>query len=242
MKAVLLALAVCLAASAQDTTAILEGRVTDATGGVVSGAVVRAVNTRTGYTREQIVTRSGAYHVALPVGEYDLQVRAPNFAVYLRPGLVLEVSQTARMDVQLRVAKEKDVVTVTGTAATVDAGSNVIGNVVTGRELVDLPLNGRNFTQLGLLQPGVAPLTAGLALGRRVAAGRPGVCGERTAPGIEQLPARWRHQCESRRRRLRAEDSGGRHPGVPNPHPDRAGRVRRNQRRDHHRRYSLRQQ
>ena len=45
----------------------------------------------------------------------------------------------------------------------VDTGSNVIGNVVTGRELVDLPLNGRNFTQLGLLQTGVAPLTAGVA-------------------------------------------------------------------------------
>jgi hypothetical protein len=163
MKAFLLALVVCLAASAQDTNATLEGQVTDASGAVISGAVVRAVNRNTGYTREQAATRSGTFHLALPVGEYDVRVSAPKFAEYLQQGLQLEVSRTSRVDVQLQVAKEKDVVTVTGIAAAVDSGSNVIGNVVTGRELVDLPLNGRNFTQLGLLQPGVAPLTAGLA-------------------------------------------------------------------------------
>ena len=163
MRTCILALVVCLAASAQDTSAILEGQITDASGAAISNAVVRAVNRNTGYTREQAATRSGTYHLALPVGEYDVRVSAPKFAEYARAGLSLEVSRTVRVDVQLQVAKEKDVVTVTGTAAAVDSGSNVIGNVVTGRELVDLPLNGRNFTQLGLLQPGVAPLTAGLA-------------------------------------------------------------------------------
>ena len=163
MKPFLLALAVCLAASAQDTSAVLEGRITDASGAAVPGAVVRAVSRTNGYTREQIATPAGTYHLALPVGEYEVRVSAPRFAEYVRPAMQLDVSQTARVDVQLRVAKEKDVVTVNGTAAAVDSGSNVIGNVVTGRELVDLPLNGRNFTQLGLLQPGVAPLTAGLA-------------------------------------------------------------------------------
>jgi Carboxypeptidase regulatory-like domain len=163
MKRILLALAVCLAASAQDTSAVLEGRITDATGAAVSGAVVRAVSRSNGYTREQIATHAGTYHLALPVGEYEVRVSAPKFAEHVRPGMQLDVSQTVRLDVQLRVAKEKDVVTVNATAAAVDSGSNVIGNVVTGRELVDLPLNGRNFTQLGLLQPGVAPLTAGLA-------------------------------------------------------------------------------
>ncbi len=73
------------------------------------------------------------------------------------------MGQTARIDVQLQVAKEKETVNVDARAPLVDSGSNAIGNVVTGRELVELPLNGRNFTQLGLLQPGVAPMTAGLA-------------------------------------------------------------------------------
>ena len=163
MKPAILALAACLAASAQDTSATLEGQITDATGAAISGAVVRAVNRNTGYARQQVATRAGAYHLGLPVGQYDLRVSAPQFAEYLRSGVQLDVSQTARIDVQLQIAKEKEIVTVTSAPAMVDAGSTVIGNVVTGRELVDLPLNGRNFAQLGLLQPGVAPLTAGLA-------------------------------------------------------------------------------
>ena len=97
------------------------------------------------------------------MGPYELRVSVPNFGEYVRSGIQLEVGQTARIDVQLQVAKEKETVNVDARAPLVDSGSNVIGNVVTGRELVELPLNGRNFTQLGLLQPGVAPMTAGLA-------------------------------------------------------------------------------
>ena len=163
MRQLLLALAVCAGACAQDTTATLEGQVTDASGSVIAGAVVRATSAKTGYTRVQTTTNTGAYHLLLPVGEFELRVTAANFAEYARAGIQLDVSQTARIDVQLQVTKEKEIVTVNGTAPLVDSGSNVIGNVVTGRQLLDLPLNGRNFTQLGLLQPGVAPLTAGLA-------------------------------------------------------------------------------
>jgi hypothetical protein len=163
MKKTFLALALCASAHAQDTTAVLEGQVTDTSGSVIAAAVVRATGVHTGYTRVQETTSAGAYHLSLPVGEYELRVSSPNFAEYVRRGIQLNVSQTARVDVQMQVAREKDVVTVSGAAPLVDSGSNVIGNVVTGRELLDLPLNGRNFTQLGLLQPGVAPLTAGLA-------------------------------------------------------------------------------
>lgn len=163
MKTPILALVLCAGAYGQDTSATLEGQVTDSSGSVIAGAAVRATGVHTGYTRTQTTTNAGAYHLSLPVGEYELRVSAPNFAEYVRSGVQLNVSQTARVDVQLQVTKEKDVVTVSGAAPLVDSGSNVIGNVVTGRELLDLPLNGRNFTQLGLLQPGVAPLTAGLA-------------------------------------------------------------------------------
>ena len=68
-----------------------------------------------------------------------------------------------RVNVQLELPTVSETVTVTGGAQLVDTSSNALGRVVTGRELVDLPLNGRNFTQLGLLQTGVAPLTAGVA-------------------------------------------------------------------------------
>ena len=68
-----------------------------------------------------------------------------------------------RINPQLAPSSVKEAVTVSGTAQLVDTSTNVLGRVVTGREIVDLPLNGRNFTQLGLLQTGVAPLTAGVA-------------------------------------------------------------------------------
>ncbi len=156
-------LILCAAVSAQDTNAALEGQVTDASGGVIAGASVKAVSKLTGITRSQSTTSTGAYHLYLPAGEYALTVSAPNLAEYAQSGIQLNLSQTARIDVQLQVARGVDAVNVTAIATLVDSGSNVIGNVVTGRELLDLPLNGRNFTQLGLLQPGVAPMTAGLA-------------------------------------------------------------------------------
>ena len=74
----------------------------------------------------------------------------------------MEVSQTARVDLRLELAAVKSTVTVNGEAPLVDSSSNALGAVVTEREIVDLPLNGRNFTQLGLLQTGAAALTDGL--------------------------------------------------------------------------------
>ena len=72
------------------------------------------------------------------------------------------MSQTVRVNAQLEVRSVTETVTVAGGAQLVETAGNALGRVVTGRELVDLPLNGRNFTQLGLLQTGVAPLTAGV--------------------------------------------------------------------------------
>src|SRR4051812_14233069 len=164
MNKIVLVLSLCACAVAQDTTAVLEGQVTDASGSVLVGATVQATNETNGYSRTQSTTTAGEYHLILPAGAYELRVSAPGFASYSRHGISLNVSQNARLDVQLRVTREKETIEVTAEAPLVDNGSNVIGNVVTGRELVDLPLNGRNFTQLGLLQPGVAPLTQGLAL------------------------------------------------------------------------------
>lgn len=155
----------CAAAgSAQDTTAVLDGQVTDPSGSVLTGAIVKAVNRTNGYTRSQTTSALGRYHLILPAGVYEIRVDAPNFAPYVVRSVSLSVGQSARLDMQMQIAKERDVVAVSAEAPLVESGSNAVGNVVTGRELVDLPLNGRNFTQLGLLQPGVAPMTAGLAM------------------------------------------------------------------------------
>jgi hypothetical protein len=153
----------CACAAAQDARAVLEGQVTDPSGAVVARATVRIADGRTGYTRTQLTTSAGAYHLALPLGEYEFWVSAPNFEEYHQTGIQLDIGQAARIDVQLRVAQSKEAVEVRAEAPLVDLSSTAIGDAVTGRELVDLPLNGRDFTQLGLLQPGVAPLTAGVA-------------------------------------------------------------------------------
>ena len=73
------------------------------------------------------------------------------------------VSQTVRLDIRLQIAKEQETINVIAEAPLVE-NSIGVGNVVTGQQLVDLPLNGRNFSQLGLLQPGVAPMTQGVLI------------------------------------------------------------------------------
>ena len=160
-------LTLCLLAApgafAQDTTGTIEGAVTDKTAGVVAGAHVVARNVDTGFTKETSAGADGFYRLLLlPIGQYSVTVTAPQFATLVRDSIQVNVSQTVRLNVQLELPSVTETVTVTGGAQLVDTSTNALGRVVTGRELVDLPLNGRNFTQLGLLQTGVAPLTAGV--------------------------------------------------------------------------------
>src|SRR4029453_17637716 len=96
-----------------------------------------------------------------------LRVEAPSFATFVREAIHVSVSQIVRVDVQLALPNVAEAVTVSGRVQLVETSSNALGNVVTGRELLDLPLNGRNFTQLGLMQTGVAPLTAGVTTAGR---------------------------------------------------------------------------
>ena len=129
----------------------------------VSAAEVTASNPQTGFSAKQRSANDGAFHFAsLPVGEYDLRVNADGFATFTASSIRIDIGRTVRIPVKLEVAAGHSEVSVTGTGATVDLGPT-LGNVVSSHEATDLPLNGRNFTQLGLLQPGVAPMTGGLA-------------------------------------------------------------------------------
>src|SRR3954453_12305365 len=162
-SAIFLIAIVCAAAFAQDPAGTIEGRASDPSGAVINGASVRVTNAATGYSRSQTTSNSGGYRLVLPAAAYDITVEAPGFARVTQTALQLNVSQTVRVDFSMRLTRYKDSVTVAADSAPVQASSNEIGNVVTGRELVDLPLNGRNFTQLGLLQAGASALTSGLA-------------------------------------------------------------------------------
>jgi hypothetical protein len=149
---------------AQEPTGTIEGVVTDSTAAVVARARVIARNLGTGLTRETQTAGDGFYRfTSLPVGQYSVAVDAPQFAPSVRQPVTVNVSQTVRIDTQLAVQAVAEAVTVAAQVPLVDSTSTALGRVVTGREILDLPLNGRNFTQLGLLQTGVAPLTAGVA-------------------------------------------------------------------------------
>ena len=162
-KIVLLFVCLCSLVKAQTPIGTLEGQVTDPASALVSNAEVRVHNTETGLTRTVTSSRQGAFHFSdLPIGTYQLEVTASGFAPYSASSLRIDLGQVVTWTAQLQLAGGRTEVNVIGDAVTVDT-SQTIGNVVSEKQLVDLPLNGRDLTQLGLLQPGVAPMTVGLA-------------------------------------------------------------------------------
>lgn len=151
---------------AQDPTGTLEGIVEDPSGKPVGQARVSAKDTRQGAVRQGVTGSDGVFRLPLlGVGEYVVTVEATGFAAHELRGVVLNVSEVVKLRVPLQLEGMKQQVTVTGETAAVETNSNALGKTVTTREILDLPLNGRNFTQLGLLQAGVAPLTNGVANG-----------------------------------------------------------------------------
>ncbi|HTS60494.1 MAG TPA: carboxypeptidase regulatory-like domain-containing protein [Candidatus Acidoferrales bacterium] len=161
----------CGAALAQDPIGTLEGQITDPSGAVVSGAGVSARNAQTGLTRTVLSSRQGAFHISnLPAGEYAVEVKAPGFSTFAANSIRVNIGQVAVYNVSLEVASSHSEVNVTGQPVMVDT-SQTLGDTVSSREAQDLPLNGRDLTQLGLLQPGVAPMTAGLSEAGGIARG-----------------------------------------------------------------------
>ncbi len=97
----------------------------------------------------------------MPPGRYNITVEKQGFAKETQPGVQLLVNQSATLDFKLSVAAVSQTVEVTGAAAAVKHDERDIGDVVQHQQIVDLPLNGRNFTQLTLLTPGAAPQESG---------------------------------------------------------------------------------
>jgi hypothetical protein len=161
-----LSVLVCLMAvrlPAQDPVGAIEGLVSDASASAIAEAHVTAKNLDTGFTIETVTGSTGLFRIPLlPIGRYSVTVEAPKFTTLVRQPIDVNITETVRVELQLGLATVKTVTTVMAEAPLVDSSTNTLGAVVTGREILDLPLNGRNFTQLGLLQTGAAPLTSGL--------------------------------------------------------------------------------
>src|ERR1700733_12807944 len=149
--------------AAQQITGSLRGTVLDPSGAIVQAATITAKQIETGLTRTATTDHQGDYVlIELPVGHYQLEVKARGFQTYLQQGISLDVNETATVSVRLRVGAEAQQVQVRADATLVQSTASSLGQTVMEREILDLPLDGRNFSQLGLLQPGVVPLTPGL--------------------------------------------------------------------------------
>jgi hypothetical protein len=149
-------------ARAQTTTAQVSGQVTDATAAAVPQARITITNLNTALTRTAETSGTGYYVIPLlPPGNYKLTVEKEGFQKAELSGLVLQVNQTLGLDVALKVGAVTQSVTVEAQAPQLQSTSSNLGAVITTTAIVDLPLNGRNFSQLLLLTPGVSPISTG---------------------------------------------------------------------------------
>ena len=162
MRTTTLALVVALflypsAALAQRSTATLRGTVTDASKATVPGATVTVRNDATGFSRTVTTNESGLYSFAeLPVGIYSVQVELSGFKTAVREALTLNVADDRALDFELQTGDISEVVQVESTALQVRTIGGDVSGIITGEQVRELPLNGRNFLQLVTLMPGVS--------------------------------------------------------------------------------------
>src|SRR5579871_452874 len=161
MKLAVFALIVCLAFSAlafPQETAQLAGRVSDPSGASIVKAEVTASSGERGIQRVTQSNADGDYLISsLPPGTYDLTVKAPGFKTYTSRGIVLRVAEKARADAKLEVGTQSTEVNVQGASVgQVETETTELSGVITGKQISQLELNGRNFSQLTTLVPGVS--------------------------------------------------------------------------------------
>jgi len=145
-----------LAATAfAQTTASIQGTVTDQSGAAIVGAKVTVKNTALGIERTTQTNGTGSYEVpALPPGVYTVQIQMNGFETQVAKDLVLEVSKNSVQNFGLKVASSNEVVTVEATAPMIETTTASVGQTINQRTVQEIPLNGRHFVDLGLLIPG----------------------------------------------------------------------------------------
>jgi hypothetical protein len=133
----------------QVTVAQIDGTVTDASGAAIAGAEVKMIATATDQAHTTKTDTSGRYELPnLPVGEYRLEVRFTGFKAYIQKGIILQIANNISQNVKLDVGDTTQSIEVSANAAMVETKENSISQVIESQKIVDLPLNGRNPTQL----------------------------------------------------------------------------------------------
>ena len=136
----------------------ISGTVKDPTGGVVPKATVTATDTDTGIQQNVVTNDAGVYSFQnLPVGHYTLDINATGFRPYRRTSITLDVSSALIVDAMLEIGPTQETVTVEESAVQAETASTQLGDVITAANVAALPLNGRSYTDLLALQPGVMP-------------------------------------------------------------------------------------
>ena len=142
----------------QAGSATVRGKVTDPSGLVVVGANVEATNTATSVTHPTATNDAGFYCLSsLPPGRYSLTVEKAGFATIVKPDIDLHAADDISVNFELQIGAIGQTATVLGGAPLVNTTSSSLGGLVQADEIAGMPLNGRNYINLTLLQPGIAP-------------------------------------------------------------------------------------
>ncbi len=164
------------AARAQEVNvAEVDGHVTDPTGAFVSGAIVKMTDVETRQVHTFTTDTGGSFRFPnLPIGAYILEVSASGFKAYRQIGIILEVAHNVEQNVALQIGATTDTVEVSADANMVETKDSAISQVIEERKLVDLPLNGRNLTQLLTLTGGGTATPGGDLTGSKNMSGSDG--------------------------------------------------------------------
>src|SRR5262245_50374924 len=143
-------------ASAQNPTGKIIGVVKDPGGAVIPGATVTATNVATQVSQQAVTDSEGNFEILnVPIGNYRLSAENPGFKKLVSDEKNLQINQVLRVEMVLQVGAASEEVVVETKASAVETVNHTLGQSVTSRPILDLPLNGRNVFNLALLQPGV---------------------------------------------------------------------------------------
>ncbi|HVN09357.1 MAG TPA: carboxypeptidase-like regulatory domain-containing protein, partial [Patescibacteria group bacterium] len=172
------ALALCIPAGAQTFRGTIIGTVTDPSGAVVSGATVTAKSTATGLTRSTVTSSDGSYSLPeLTIGLYDVTATKSGFETAVATGVSVEIARERHVDFTLKPGNVSSRVEVKEEAiAPIETTNNNLGMQFESKDIVDLPVNGRDINKLYIMAPGVAGDPSG-------AGGEPGSYGQFSANG-----------------------------------------------------------
>src|SRR5260370_15345330 len=156
MKLAFLVLFISLLLFAQAPVGNITGTVFDESGDVIQAVVVTVTNKETGLTRNATTGGDGVFSISsLPAGIYEVKAEVPGFRTLVREATVA-VGGLTTADLHLQVGASKDIVTVEGVTPQIEYERHTSAGVVSRQQIQKLPLNGRSFVRLAMLEPGVS--------------------------------------------------------------------------------------